>query len=373
MSLYWSKLYCRSDISFQNQSQRAEAFIFLDAPYVMKLFCLHPGTRSSMFRVDIAPNETIYDLKMIIKREMPNTYAHLEADQLDLFLAKRGNAWLADDDKRGDVDDLLMQPLRSTTPVGQVFRHLTVGTIHVLVRKRLTGRLLGVPVKRLERWDELNRGFGYLMDHVDEAHAQTENKISYASLTWDDISAIYNPLLDATYRQQVTPVPEATLDFLERIFTMKHASYRSTSRFFAPPPLPFVEPILLAVASLLQPVGHIELDKHFDGGYLNVDGTVDMMLTQAMGRDVYKRVCVVEVKDWDDVMADMARALVAMEVVSQRDRVETTYAIVTDFTRWRFLKRSDKEIGVDDDTVELERGVCEEVGRIAGKVLSMFL
>jgi hypothetical protein len=104
-----------------------------------------------------------------------------------------------------------------------------------------------------------------------------------------------------------------------------------------------------------------------------VEGTINMMLTQAMDQDVCKRVCVVKVKDWDDVLTDMARALVAMEVVSQRDCVETTYAIVTDFERWRFLKRSDKEIGVDYDTIELKGGVREEVGRIAGKVLSMFV
>jgi hypothetical protein len=66
----------------------------------------------------------------------------------------------------------------------------------------------------------------------------------------------------------------------------------------------------------------------------------------------------------------MARELVAMEVISQRDRVETTYAIVTDVERWRLLKRSDKEIGVDDDTIELKRGVREEVGRIASKVVT---
>jgi hypothetical protein len=78
---------------------------------------------------------------------------------------------------------------------------------------------------------------------------------------------------------------------------MKQASYCSMSRFVAPRALLFVEPILLAVASLLQPDGQIELDKRLDGGYLNVDGTTDMMLTQAMGHGVCKRVGVVEVKD----------------------------------------------------------------------------
>jgi hypothetical protein len=338
----------------------------------MKLFCLHPGTGSGPFRVDIEPDETIYDLKEVIKRKIPNTLARLDVDHLDLFLAKRGDAWLVNNGKRNEVDDLLMQPLDETMPVARVFQDLTVGTIHVLVRKRLTGRLLGVPVKRLERWDELNGELEFAPGDSNEGHANAENRLPYASLTWDNVKAVYTQLLDKEYRMPVTPLPEETLAFLERIFTMKQATYFSPICNSAPPTLLFVEPILLAVATLLQPVGHIKLDKSLDGGYLNVDGTIDMMLT-AMGQDIHKRVCVVEVKDWDDVLTDMARALVATEVVSQRDCVETTYAIVTDFERWRFLKRSDKEIGVDYDTIELKGGVREEVGRIAGKVFSMFL
>ena len=59
----------------------------------MKLFCAIVDVKGATFPVDIDAGETVGDLKDVIKAKKPNKIK-CDADQLRLFLAKKGDSWL---------------------------------------------------------------------------------------------------------------------------------------------------------------------------------------------------------------------------------------------------------------------------------------
>nr|WNO07199.1 CRN effector protein [Phytophthora cinnamomi] len=74
---------------------------------MVKLFCAIVGVAGSAFPVDIDVRETVGDLKKVIKRDKPNRLEKVDADDLQLFLAKtKSGAWLIDDD---DLDKKMLQ------------------------------------------------------------------------------------------------------------------------------------------------------------------------------------------------------------------------------------------------------------------------
>ncbi|KAE9002316.1 hypothetical protein PR001_g18282 [Phytophthora rubi] len=65
---------------------------------MVQLFCAIVGVAGSAFPVDIDTGETMGDLKKAIKKEKKNMLKDIDADKLQLFLAKKDGAWLKDDD-----------------------------------------------------------------------------------------------------------------------------------------------------------------------------------------------------------------------------------------------------------------------------------
>ncbi|KAG2870512.1 hypothetical protein PC114_g27349 [Phytophthora cactorum] len=63
---------------------------------MVKLFCAIVGVAGSAFEVDIDDAESVSALKDAIKAKKPNDFKDVDADKLQLFLAKtEGGAWLA--------------------------------------------------------------------------------------------------------------------------------------------------------------------------------------------------------------------------------------------------------------------------------------
>ncbi|KAG2805304.1 hypothetical protein PC116_g22265, partial [Phytophthora cactorum] len=62
---------------------------------MVKLFCAIVDVAGAAFPVNIDAGESVGDLKKAIKSEKMYEFP---ADQLQLFLAKKGSAWLKDDD-----------------------------------------------------------------------------------------------------------------------------------------------------------------------------------------------------------------------------------------------------------------------------------
>ncbi|KAH7461287.1 Crinkler effector protein 63 [Phytophthora ramorum] len=73
---------------------------------MVKLFCVIDGVAESSFPVDIDADQTVGDLKKVIKGEKPNDLKDVDAKNLQLFLAKKDEgrgAWLTEADvKKAD-------------------------------------------------------------------------------------------------------------------------------------------------------------------------------------------------------------------------------------------------------------------------------
>ncbi|CAH0481199.1 unnamed protein product [Peronospora belbahrii] len=63
---------------------------------MVKLFCAIVGVEGSVFSVDIDATQSVADLKDAIRLEKPNDLKDVDADRLQLFLAKKdAGVWLS--------------------------------------------------------------------------------------------------------------------------------------------------------------------------------------------------------------------------------------------------------------------------------------
>ncbi|KAH7467114.1 Crinkler effector protein BLC01 [Phytophthora ramorum] len=73
---------------------------------MVKLFCAIAGVAGSAFEVRVDESDSVYDLKKVIKGEKPNDLKDIDADKLQLFLAKKEDgAWLTEADVKKGVSD----------------------------------------------------------------------------------------------------------------------------------------------------------------------------------------------------------------------------------------------------------------------------
>ncbi|KAG2946451.1 hypothetical protein PC118_g25661, partial [Phytophthora cactorum] len=75
---------------------------------MVKLFCAIVGVAGSAFEVDIDDAESVSALKDAIKAKKPNDFKDVDADKLQLFLAKTDDgAWLKSKDllrmRKGEI------------------------------------------------------------------------------------------------------------------------------------------------------------------------------------------------------------------------------------------------------------------------------
>eukprot|EP00644_Phytophthora_capsici_P009517 jgi/Phyca11/71310/gw1.13.804.1 len=69
---------------------------------MVKLFCAIVGVAGSAFSVEVDQDQTVDDLKDAIKTKNKIKLKKVDASALQLFLAKKGKAWLSND-KTGDT------------------------------------------------------------------------------------------------------------------------------------------------------------------------------------------------------------------------------------------------------------------------------
>ncbi|KAG2788602.1 hypothetical protein PC112_g24496 [Phytophthora cactorum] len=116
---------------------------------MVKLFCAIVGVAGSAFEVDIDDAESVSALKKSIKAEKPNDFKDVDADKLQLFLAKTADgAWLSSPSedvkklKKGEKTALIKaltkedQELQAEDPLEDVLIGMdppSARQIHVLV------------------------------------------------------------------------------------------------------------------------------------------------------------------------------------------------------------------------------------------------
>ncbi|KAG4037227.1 hypothetical protein PC123_g27208 [Phytophthora cactorum] len=112
---------------------------------MVKLFCALVGVAGSAFPVDIDENKSVGHLKDAIKAKKPNDFKDVDADKLQLFLAKTDDgAWLKSKDllrmRKGEIPNevesrYMNEELEDPTDkiCSKFPSTIPDGTIHVLV------------------------------------------------------------------------------------------------------------------------------------------------------------------------------------------------------------------------------------------------
>ncbi|KAG2790310.1 hypothetical protein PC112_g24387 [Phytophthora cactorum] len=112
---------------------------------MVKLFCAIVGVAGSAFEVDIDDAESVSAVKKSIKAEKPNDFKDVDADKLQLFLAKTDDgAWLKSKDllrmRKGEIPNevesrYMNEELEDPTDkiCSKFPSTIPDGTIHVLV------------------------------------------------------------------------------------------------------------------------------------------------------------------------------------------------------------------------------------------------
>uniref|UniRef100_H3GY84 Crinkler effector protein N-terminal domain-containing protein n=1 Tax=Phytophthora ramorum TaxID=164328 RepID=H3GY84_PHYRM len=346
---------------------------------MVKLFCAIVGVVGSVFEVEIDADQLVGDLKKAIKGEKPNDLKDIDADKLQLFLAKKDEgrgAWLTEADvKKADgltpLDaggaPLNLVGLSKKDVKFQVTRqHVMAKTtpVHVLVvvpkqeNDRSTAMALGVAPslppttihrhpERLKRWAAIN---AMIRQKNQEANQKTTNEdakktnkkrknhdvdktVGYSSLCWQDIKPIYN--FDVSYDLQPSDIPDADIQLLLARIKDLRRLYGQMSDGKEAKRLFFIAPILETVSRQLGDV-RILVEEDVDGKNVLLKGRFEFVLQRGT-----KRISLVQAKR-EDMLQGLVQNVTGLEALADVEDLSVVYGIVTNFLEWKFLISEDE-------------------------------
>ncbi|KAH7461290.1 Crinkler effector protein 5 [Phytophthora ramorum] len=374
---------------------------------MVKLFCAIVGVVGSVFEVEIDADQLVGDLKKAIKGEKPNDLKDIDADKLQLFLAKKDEgrgAWLTEADvKKADgltpLDaggaPLNLVGLSKKDVKFQVTRqHVMAKTtpVHVLVvvpkqeNDRSTAMALGVAPslppttihrhpERLKRWAAIN---AMIRQKNQEANQKTTNEdakktnkkrknhdvdktVGYSSLCWQDIKPIYN--FDVSYDLQPSDIPDADIQLLLARIKDLRRLYGQMSDGKEAKRLFFIAPILETVSRQLGDV-RILVEEDVDGKNVLLKGRFEFVLQRGT-----KRISLVQAKR-EDMLQGLVQNVTGLEALADVEDLSVVYGIVTNFLEWKFLISEDERVRQQEctlpltDTIPTFEGLKEIVGKI---------
>lgn len=354
---------------------------------MLKLFCAVVGEEGSEFPVDIESTQSVGDLKKAIKKEKSNRIK-CDADELQLFLAKKDDGWLNRNGAEAVTLDALptnfdkMDPLlwiKNAKYFGEKFEP-NEGEIHVLVVVpegavgSASDELASIDPQsaphphRLQRWSKIN---GILARNKKKARMNEEGFTTpYSSSRWTAVGPVFEEDR-MKYNEAIQPIPTSDLEVLSKVLTWIMKCFNWTLidlKDNEAKRLHVIAPILWAVVQLLPDVT-ILLEQDLDGNRVDAHGHFEFVLVRGK-----KRICIVEAKE-EKFKQGMAQALLGCEVAADLDDSHEVYAVVTNVEKWVFLKSLDEEILCDEFNALTfgENGVpdAKQLSEVTGKLHSM--
>lgn len=300
------------------------------------------GYTESVFSVKVESGATVGDLKEAIKARMGHEFAHLRANQLALFLAKRGDDWLSDvSDEvnalyQGDaskVRGLIKTPLKPTYIIDDLFKDLPDKTIHFLVVD--PDHPTCHPIRR-KRWRELNER----LDRIKRPRSNGTSTTGFSHMKWSDVEDVLDY---TTYTQKRKEVPADRLMSLYEhlMLTTKMMGKCTTDRNERKKEAKcyhFIAPVLIYICDLLGDDAKILIEEVIKGDKVHGHGVFDFVVQSGN-----KKFCIVVAKK-EDYFQGATEALIGCETVADREGLETVYAIVTDFVQWQFYRSGETKI-----------------------------
>ncbi|KAG2960094.1 hypothetical protein PC110_g21075 [Phytophthora cactorum] len=342
---------------------------------MVKLFCAIVGVAGSVFSVRVDEDDSVDDLKDAIKAKNATTITG-DAKDLQLFLAKKDDRWLPDDDTLDAVlqsgDDTSYVKMRASwklnkpslfgpnVSLGEDVIHVLVvvpGDLNQVAKDTRSARTHSE--HRRKRWRELNE----ILDKNKKAKTNGDDGSStgYSYVRWSEVKSVLDY---ERYKQERKPIPDHAFDFL--IKYLKYAAeamngYTDASR--EAKRYHFIAPVLIMLCSLFVDV-KLEVEESVDGNEVHANGNFEFVLTRGK-----TKICIVEAKN-NDFDQGKAQALIGCEAVADREGLYVVYGIVTDFMKWQLYRCGENSILLDSSTLsakseELDTGsmrdVCEMI------------
>ncbi|KAL8002069.1 hypothetical protein Plhal703r1_c17g0081511 [Plasmopara halstedii] len=353
---------------------------------MVKLICAIVGAASNEFEVNIDNTASVSALKVAIKAKNPNDMKGIDADRLELFLAKtEGGAWLSSqsDDvkklKKGEktalIESLIKedQQLQAEDPLEYVLRENSMVTpqltqIHVLVlvpgqRLSLGAAALREPHPvRKKRWKELNEVLD--RNKRSKVNSAGESSTGYSYVSFADVDKI---MRTRRYEQPSKVVENDKLDMLYAYLLLLPKAFGDIVTGKESKKLHFIVPILACVCGHFDGEVRILAEKTVTGKRVHGDGSFEFVIERGS-----KRVCIVQAKR-DDFQQGLAQAYVGCEVLADVEGLTKLYSIVTNYKEWYFSRSLDDRIERFDVTMDIVNDIPtrESVKMIAEKIYSM--
>ncbi|KAG2765830.1 hypothetical protein PC129_g22197 [Phytophthora cactorum] len=335
--------------------------------------------QAGTFDVDTDDSAKVSRLKKKIKVEKKNDLKDVDADKLQLFLAKKANGkWL---DGAGVVAVTLdgdghpqgfeqMDPtlwINNDKHFGKNFGPAE-GEVHVLVV--VPGQRLPIAAAanhephpaRKKRWEELNE----VLDRNKKAkvNAAGESSTGYSYVSFSDVDRVMRA---RRYEQSSKVIEIEKIDVLHAYLLLLTKAFGEIVTGKEAKRLHFIVPILACVCGLFDGEVRILAEETVIGKRVHGDGSFEFVIERGS-----KRVCIVEAKR-DDFQQGLAQAYVGCEVLADVEGLTKLYSIVTNFKEWYFSRSLDDKVERDDATIDLEHDIPtrESVKRIAEKIYSM--
>ncbi|KAI9992798.1 hypothetical protein PInf_014680 [Phytophthora infestans] len=342
----------------------------------VSLCCAIVGKEGGVFGVKIDKGVQVWELKDAIKAKNPNDFKDVDAYKLQLFLAKKGDAWLPDDDPAAqDLDKgMIHQDVQALIDGEKMVATWTVEDC--LIANKMTGQqyapksrqvhvLVVVPdeaggavasvepsaapttihrhPERLKRWAAINEMIRQKNRNGNEktSNQETNKKrkkhdvdrpVGYSSLCWEDINPIYN---FESYKPQPSDVPDADIDLLLARIVDLRKLYGEVTDGTDAKRLFFIAPILETVSRLLGDV-QILVEEDMSGKNVLVKGRFEFVLERGN-----KKVFIVEAKK-EDMEQGVVQNVTGLEALADVEELSVTYGIVTNYLEWRFLVSEDE-------------------------------
>ena len=339
------------------------------------------GIAGNAFPVVANENGTIDELKNAIKMVKYNTIQY-EADELNLYLAKKDNKWLAYNSpefnalENGDVSyvtDLLNTELVPMEKICNVFTNLNDDdeVIHILIKLptvKLDSETTDIDgnirnPNRLKRWREINE---ILDNNKRNKKIKLDNGIStrYSYANWESLK---NTFKLERYNQPIESISDEQVKPLHDYFKQLFSCFQLVETENEAKRLHFISPILVCVCSLFDGDVEILIEENVEGKNVHVCGRCDFVIQHGD-----KRICVVEAKN-DDFGKGFAQDLLGCEAFVDIENLDMVYGIVTNFVQWNFIKNSNEKIECDIATIQLINHIptYESIKYIAEKIYGM--
>lgn len=188
---------------------------------------------------------------------------------------------------------------------------------------------------------------------------------AFSNITWNEVKNIYTPLLKR-YEEDIKLIPEDIFDTLFSYLKLVSTCF-SDLRGKEAKRMYFISPIIVAVCNVFKGEVTIKVEEDLTGAEICAHGHFEIILERGD-----KKICIVEAKR-DDMEQGLAQCLLGCEVISDLEKTDVVYGIITTYEIWNITRSSDEKIEEDQMTLEIEANLPtrESLRKLTGKICSL--